>query len=206
MASKDKGRSWIRQHLDDPYVRRSRAEGRRSRAAYKLIELDDRHRLLQPGGVVVDLGAAPGGWSQVAAERVGSQGRVVALDILAMDPIPGVELVQGDFREGEALERVQALLDGRAVDVVLSDMAPSLSGVKASDRARAEYLTELAADFADSHLRVGGALVVKVFHGAGFEALRERLRLGFRRCTVRKPGASRDRSAEVYLVAEGFGV
>jgi 23S rRNA (uridine2552-2'-O)-methyltransferase len=199
-----RGKSWMQEHVADAYVKRARAEGMRSRAAYKLDEIAGRDRLLRPGMVVVDLGAAPGSWSQVAAERVGPGGRVIAVDLLEMTPLRGVEFVRGDFREAPVLAEVERALDGRKADLVLSDMAPNLSGIAATDQARAMELAELALDFAMKHLKPQGNLLVKAFQGAGFEALLKALRGCFTAVAVRKPGASRDRSSEVYLVGKGL--
>jgi len=200
--SKSSGR-WLREHHGDSYVLQARAEGYRSRAAYKLREIDDRDRLLKPGSTVVDLGAAPGGWSQLAAERVGETGAVVALDVLPMDPVAGVQVLQTDFSEPAALAAVEGALAGRPVDLVLSDMAPNLSGQSAVDQPRAMHLAELAVEFAALNLRPGGGLLVKVFQGEGFDALRSELRGSYRSVLVRKPRASRGRSREVYLLALG---
>lgn len=192
---------WLREHFDDPFVQRAQKEGWRSRAVFKLEELLERDRLLRPGMVVVDLGAAPGGWSQVLRERLGERGRVIALDLLPMQGMGGVEFIQGDFREAEILEQLQDLLAGDRVDLVLSDMAPNLSGMKAIDQPRAMHLVELAEEFANLQLRVGGAFLSKVFHGPGFDELLRRLRLRYGRVSIRKPEASRARSAEVYVLA-----
>lgn len=200
--SRSSGR-WLREHHADSYVLQARAEGYRSRAAYKLREIDDRDRLLKPGATVVDLGAAPGGWSQLASERVGTSGAVVALDVLPMDPVAGVQVLQADFSEPSGLAAVDCALDGRPVDLVLSDMAPNLSGQSAVDQPRAMHLAELAMEFAATNLRPGGAFLVKVFQGEGFDALRLELRGAYRSVVVRKPRASRDRSREVYLLALG---
>ncbi|GIX31082.1 MAG: ribosomal RNA large subunit methyltransferase E [Porticoccaceae bacterium] len=204
MARSRSSARWLKEHQRDPYVQRSRAEGYRSRASYKLLELDRRDRLFAPGQRVVDLGAAPGGWTQVAVERVGPKGRVVALDLLPMAPVPGAVVLRGDFTEEAVFELLLAALEGEAVDLVLSDMAPNMSGVKAVDQPRALLLAELAADFARRTLRPGGALVVKVFQGEGFDALLRDLRRHFAAVATRKPEASRARSAELYLVARGF--
>jgi len=203
--SRSSGR-WLREHHADPYVRGARSSGYRSRAAYKLLEIDRRDQLLRPGLTVVDLGAAPGGWSQVAASRVGPQGRVVALDILPMDPLPDVTFVQADFTEEAALEQLLDALQGRRVDLVMSDMAPSLSGVAAVDQPRAMALCELALELCSRVLGPGGDLLVKTFQGEGFEAYAGALRRRFRRVAVRKPGASRGRSRESYLLARHYGV
>lgn len=194
----------MQEHVSDLYVRRAKAEGYRSRAAYKLMELDERDHLLRPGLWVVDLGAAPGGWSQVAAARVGKAGRVVAVDVLEMAPLPGVEFILGDFSEEATLVRVARALDGHAADLVLSDMAPNMSGMAEVDQARSLHLAELALEFCTRHLKPGGGLLVKVFQGAGFDGFVAELRRRFSRVAVRKPRSSRSRSAEVYLLATGF--
>ncbi len=201
-----KTRRWLQDHRNDVYVKRAAQEGYRSRAVYKLAEIDDRDGVLAPGQVVVDLGAAPGGWSQLAAARTRPGGRVIAMDILAMEPLPGVELVRGDFREPETLERLEAALEGQAVDLVLSDMAPNMSGIWASDQARAMGLAELALEFADGHLAPGGALLVKVFQGADYPAFLDALKRRCRETKVRKPEASRRRSAEHYLLGRSFAI
>jgi 23S rRNA (uridine2552-2'-O)-methyltransferase len=201
MARSKSSKAWLREHVTDPYVHRARAEGYRSRAAFKLIELDARDRLLAPGRTVVDLGAAPGGWSQVAAARVGAKGRTIAVDLLEMEPVAGVTFIQGDFTAAATLDALAAALAGRAADLVLSDMAPNISGVPASDAARMTYLNELAADFAFERLAEDGALLMKTFQGAGYSELLEALRGRFEQVASRKPGASRDRSAEMYLLA-----
>jgi len=195
---------WMQRHLNDEYVQRARREGYRSRAAYKLLEIQEKDRILRPGQVVVDLGAAPGGWSQIAAHGVGRKGEVFALDLLEMDPVPGVTFLQGDFREQAVLDRLMDLLEGRRVDLVISDMAPNVSGVAAVDQPRAMYLCELALDFARQVLRPGGAFVTKVFQGEGFDDYVRDLRAAFTKVVTRKPKASRPRSREVYLVATGF--
>jgi 23S rRNA (uridine2552-2'-O)-methyltransferase len=200
MKKNRSNRAWIHQHVNDPYVQRAQAEGYRSRAAFKLIEIDAEDRLLKPGMVVVDLGAAPGSWCQVVARRVGAGGKVIALDMLPMEPLVGVEFMQGDFREEPVLAELESRLGDRAIDVVLSDMAPNLSGVAVSDQARMIHLAELALDFAIAHLRTGGSMLVKVFHGPGFEQFRRPMADVFGTVGVRKPKASRDRSSEVYLL------
>lgn len=196
-------KAWMHEHVSDPYVQRAKAEGWRSRAAFKLMEIDDRDRLLRPGMVVVDLGAAPGGWSQVAAKRVGSGGRVLALDLLAMAPVAGVEFFQGDFREDAVLTELTFRLGGRPVDLVISDMAPNISGIALSDQARSMHLAELALEFAVRHLKLGGNFLVKVFEGAGSAAFRKVMNAAFDKVVVRKPKSSRDRSNEVYLIGMG---
>lgn len=200
---------WLKEHFGDEFVKRAQAEGFRSRAAFKLDELLDRDKLLKPGMVVVDLGAAPGGWSQLVRQRLGQKngevsGRVFALDILPMQGIGGVEFIQGDFREDAVLEALMAKLDGIPVDLVLSDMAPNISGIEVSDQARAMHLVELAAEFASKCLKPGGSLLVKLFQGRGFDEYVRDLRAGFARVTLRKPKASRARSREVYALATGW--
>ncbi len=194
---------WIARQDKDPYVKQAKAAGYRARAAFKLLELDDRDRLLKPGLKVVDLGAAPGSWAQVAAEKVGDSGRVVALDILPMDALPGVEIIEGDFREAEALEALEAAV-GERVDLVLSDMAPNLSGIAASDQARSMHLAELAMDFARQWLAPNGRFVVKLFQGEGFDEFVREARATFKAVRVRKPKSSRRESREVYLVGDGL--
>lgn len=194
------------EHVDDEFVRRAKQEGWRSRAVYKLMEIQEKDRVLKPGMTVVDLGAAPGAWSQLAAQLVGSRGRVIALDILPMDPLAGVEVIEGDFREPEALAALDAALAGQPAGLVLSDMAPNISGVPSVDQPRAMYLAELALDFARSRLAPGGALVAKVFQGEGSDALVAEARKHFETVRLRKPKASRDRSREFYLVAGNYRV
>lgn len=202
MAKRTKSsQRWLQEHFDDPYVTRAQNEGYRSRAVYKLIELDRRDRLFLPGMRIVDLGAAPGGWSQYAAARVGRHGFVVASDILPMDPIPGVEIVNGDFREEAVLRAIMERLGDAPADLVISDMAPNLSGTDAVDQPRAMYLCELAVDLALRILKPGGAFLVKVFQGEGSDEFLRQLRGRFRRVAVRKPEASRPRSREVYVLA-----
>jgi len=190
----------MKQHVSDPYVQRARAEGWRSRAVFKLLEIDAKDRLFRPGQTVVDLGSAPGGWSQVAVQRVGPKGRVLALDLLEMEPIPGVSFLQGDFSDNDFLARLEGELGGSKVDLVISDMAPNLTGIAAADQARGIGLVEMALDFALHWLKPDGAFVVKVFHGSGFEEFRRTMQASFEVFAVRKPDASRDRSSEVYLV------
>lgn len=195
---------WLKEHFDDSWVKKSQIDGYRSRASYKLIELDKRDRLFRSGQVVVDLGAAPGGWSQVAVERVGDPGTVIASDILEMNPIAGVDFVQGDFSEQAVLDELLNLLGDRRADVVISDMAPNMSGVAAVDIPRAMGLIELALDMAQQVLRPGGVFVAKVFQGEGFEALLSDMRRSFASVVSRKPDSSRSRSREVYQVCKGF--
>ncbi len=192
---------WLREHFADPYVRKAQAEGWRSRSAFKLSELVGRDRLLKPGMVVVDLGAAPGGWTQVVRAQLGDRGRVLALDVLPMQGIAGVEVLQGDFRDPAVLARLQALLRGSRVDLVLSDMAPNMSGVAVADQARAMELAERALDFARDWLQPQGSFLVKLFQGAGFDEFVRDLRATFARVSMRKPKASRARSREVYALA-----
>jgi len=193
-------KAWIHEHVTDPYVQRAKAEGWRSRAAFKLIELDEKEHLLKPGMTVVDLGAAPGSWSQYAIKRIQPGGILLALDILDMQPIEGVAFVQGDFREQAVLEQFETALTGRAVDLVLSDMAPNMSGIQMTDQARVMDLAELTLAFAAQHLKAGGDMLVKVFQGAGYMELREAMRQIFEVILVRKPSASRGRSAETFLL------
>ena len=205
MAKRSKtSRQWLHRHVTDPYVQRSKREGYRSRSAYKLTEIDERDRILRPGQVVVDLGAAPGGWSQVAAKRAGAAGKVVAIDLLPMEPVSGVTFLQADFASRRGLEAVQQALQGRKVDLVLSDMAPNLSGIAVSDQARSMELAEIARDFALLQLQPEGAFLVKVFQGAGYDEYLKSLRAAFVKVAVRKPDASRGESAEQYLLARGL--
>ena len=195
----------MKHHVNDPYVQRAKAEGWRSRAVYKLLEIDEKDHLLRSGQTVVDLGAAPGGWSQVAVRKVGPKGRVVALDLLEMEPIPGVTFLQGDFSDNDFLTRLEVELSAGGkvsgkVDLVISDMAPNLTGIAAGDQARGIGLVEMALEFALQWLKPEGALVVKIFHGAGFDEFRRNMQASFEVFAVRKPEASRDRSSEVYLV------
>lgn len=201
-ASTDNG--WMKEHFDDVWVKRSWADGYRSRASYKLIEIDDRDRLLSPGANVVDLGSAPGGWSQVASHRVGDDGRVIATDILEMDAVAGVDFIQGDFTDEATLHAMLEALDNRPVNLVLSDMAPNMSGQMAIDQPGAMYLAELALDMARQVLAPGGDFLTKVFQGEGFDEYLKEMRSGFDKVVTRKPEASRPRSREVYLLGRGF--
>jgi 23S rRNA (uridine2552-2'-O)-methyltransferase len=198
---------WLKEHFSDPYVKRAQAEGWRSRAVFKLEELLQRDQLLAPGMTVVDLGAAPGGWSQMVRERLrthgADRGRVIALDILPMQGIAGVEVIEGDFREEPVLQRLEALLGSAPVDLVLSDMAPNISGVESVDQARAMHLAELAQEFATRHRKAGGAFLTKLFQGRGFDDYLRGLRADYDKVSIRKPKASRSRSAEVYALAAG---
>ena len=195
---------WLREHFQDPFVKKAQVEGLRSRAAFKLTELIERDRLLRPGMNVVDLGAAPGGWTQVVRESLGDSGRVIALDVLPMQGVAGVDVLQGDFRDAALLARLEALLGGTRLDLVLCDMAPNMSGVVLVDQARAMELAELALAFARRWLKPGGAFLVKLFHGVGFDDFVRDLRQGFERVSMRKPKASRARSREVYALASNL--
>ena len=201
--SKSSGR-WLQEHFSDEFVKKSQQDGYRSRASYKLIEIDDKYRLLKPSNRVLDLGAAPGGWTQVAAQRVGSSGFMLATDILQMDTVAGSEFVQGDFSEDEIFEQLLAAIEDKQLDLVMSDMAPNLSGVKHIDQPRSMYLIELALDIATKTLRPGGSFLTKVFHGEGFDELFKETRTLFDKVTAVKPSASRSRSRETYLLARGF--
>ena len=194
----------MKEHFDDAYVKKSRKQGYRSRASFKLLEIQQRDRLLKPGMSVIDLGAAPGGWSQVAAELVEPGGRVIASDILPMDAFAGVQFIQGDFTETVVYEQILAAIGDDSADLVISDMAPNLSGMKDIDQPRIIYLAELALELAKTVLTPGGGLLVKVFQGAGTDAYQQELKASFKSVKVRKPQASRARSAELYLLAEGF--
>ena len=201
---KSSSKAWLKEHRDDPYVQQAQRDGYRSRACYKLLEIQEKDKLIRPGMTVLDLGSAPGGWSQVAAELVGHSGRVIASDILPMDTLAGVEFIAGDFTEDEVFGRILGTIGGGAVDLVISDMAPNLSGVNAVDQPRAMYLIELAVDMARQVLVPGGGLVAKVFQGEGFDELVRDVRGCFGTVVTRKPRASRPRSREVYLVAKGY--
>lgn len=204
MARSKSSHRWLQEHNRDHYVKRSQQEGYRSRASYKLIELDKKDRLLRPGMSVVDLGSAPGGWSQVAAKQVGDKGRVVASDILPMDSIAGVEFICGDFTEEAVLKEILDTLGEDLADLVISDMAPNMSGMRAVDQPKAMYLVELALDLAQQILKPGGDFVAKVFHGEGFDEYMRQVKGCFDRVVTRKPDASRSRSREVYIVAKGL--
>lgn len=204
MKRQAKTRAWHHQHVNDFYVRQSTEQGWRSRAAFKLLEIDDRDRLLRPGISVVDLGCAPGGWCQVAASRMKGQGRIVGIDLLEMVGMNHVTFVQGDFTEDAGLAELEAALEGRKADLVLSDMAPNITGIAHADQAKSYALAELALEFARDHLQPEGAFLVKVFQGAGFEEYMRALRQVFRKVAARKPKASRGRSREVYLLGRGL--
>ncbi len=204
MARNKTSKAWMQEHVNDPYVRRAQVDGMRSRAAYKLQQLAERDKLLKPGMTVVDLGAAPGGWSQVAGRAVGDTGRVVAVDLLDMTAVAGVTFIRGDFGEDAVLAEVERAIGGDGVDLVLSDMAPNISGVASVDQARSMGLAELALEFAVNHLKPQGNFLVKLFQGSGFEALVADIRRKFVQVMIRKPDASRSRSSEVYVVAKGL--
>jgi 23S rRNA (uridine2552-2'-O)-methyltransferase len=193
-------KQWMREHINDPFVQMAQREGYRSRAAYKLLEIDERDHLLKPGMVVVDLGATPGGWCQVAANKIGDKGTVIALDLLPLAPLARVEFIQGDFREDSVLAQLEEMLAGKQIGLVLSDMAPNISGIDSADQARSIHLAELALEFAVQHLKPGGAFLVKVFQGSGFEEYVKLMRNHFKKVASRKPKASRDRSSEVYML------
>ena len=196
-------KAWMQEHLNDEFVKRAQKEGYRARAAYKLIEIDDKDKLIKPGMTIVDLGSTPGSWSQVAVQRLKGQGKVIALDILEMTGIAGVTFIQGDFREESVLKQLQTAINNKPVDLVIADMAPNISGVKDVDQAGAAYLTELALEFSKDWLKPNGNFLVKVFVGAGFDDIVKTMRLHFDKVVTRKPKASRDRSSEVYLLGLG---
>ena len=203
MKATKTSKQWMREHINDPYVQQAQKDGYRSRAAYKLLEIDERDHLLKPGMIVVDLGATPGGWSQVAGNKVGDKGTVYALDLLPLNPLPRVEFIQGDFREDSVLAQLEEKLAGRQIELVISDMAPNISGIDLSDQARSIYLAELALEFSVQHLKPGGAFLVKVFQGVGFEEYVKEMRKHFAKVASRKPKASRDRSSEMYMLGIG---
>lgn len=206
MARSKSSQRWLREHFDDEYVKKSQKDGYRSRAIYKLKEIQEKDRIILPGHTVVDLGAAPGGWSQYATELVGQKGRVIASDILPIDPLPFVEFVVGDFREDEVLQELLTLLGDNKADLVISDMAPNISGMEAVDQPRSIYLCELALEMAQQVLKPGGDFVVKLFQGEGSEDFLKQVRNHFKRVKIRKPSASRPRSREVYVLAQSFMV
>ena len=203
MARTKTSKAWMHEHVTDSYVRRAREEGYRSRAAFKLTEILEKDKLLRPGMTVVDLGAAPGGWSQVLSQRLGEKGRVIALDVLDMEPVRNVTFLQADFTTDAGLAALRSALDGRMADLVVSDMAPNISGVGMVDQARSIHLAELALDFSGTFLKPGGCLLVKVFQGSGLDEFRHQLSECFQAVMVRKPKASRDRSSELFLLAKG---
>lgn len=204
MARSKSSNDWMDEHFNDHYVMKAKEEGYRSRACYKLMEIDDKDKLIKPGMTVVDLGSAPGGWSQVAAKRVGDHGLVVASDILPMDGIAGVTFLQGDFTEEAIFEELMTVIGNRPVDLVISDMAPNMSGMSAVDQPSAMYLVELALDMARQVLKPGGNFAAKVFQGEGFDEYLKDMRSSFQKVVTRKPESSRARSREVYLVAKGY--
>lgn len=203
MKKSKTSKGWMQEHVNDEYVKRAQRDGYRARAAYKLIEVDDKDHLIKPGMTIVDLGSTPGSWSQVAMQRLKGQGKVIALDLLEMQPVAGVHFIQGDFREQEVLDQLEAALGGNQVDLVIADMAPNISGISDVDQANAMYLTELALDFSYKWLKPGGQFLVKVFVGSGFDEIVKHMRQGFDKVVTRKPKASRDRSSEVYLLGIG---
>lgn len=204
MAKSKSSQGWLKEHFDDQYVKKAQKEGHRSRATYKLDEIDQKDKLIRAGMSVVDLGAAPGGWSDYAFRKVGDKGTVVALDILPMTPLTGVHFIEGDFREDDVLDELNKVLNGREIDLVLSDMAPNMSGVGSIDQPASMYLVELALDFAVNNLSKQGCFLVKVFQGEGFDAYLKQMRDSFNKVVTRKPGASRARSREVYLLGKGL--
>ncbi len=206
MARSKSSKKWLQEHFADLYVKKAQGEGYRSRAIYKLKEIDEKEHLLKPGMTVVDLGASPGGWTQYVSEKLDGCGTIIALDILPMDALAGVEFVLGDFREDSVLNQLTELLPPRGVDLLLSDMAPNMSGNIAVDIPRAMYLAELAFDFGGKMLKPGGGMLMKIFHGTGFDELIKQARMQFDKVTIRKPGASRSRSRETYLLAKGYNL
>jgi len=206
MARSKSSAAWLKRHVNDPYVRKAGAQGYRARSAFKLLELVNKEGLARPGDTVVDLGAAPGSWSQVLAERVGKSGRVVAVDLLEVAAIPGVTVIRGDFGDDAVLAHIEKVLDGRKIDLVVSDIAPNITGVRSTDQARSIHLCELALDFAGTHLNSGGAFLVKAFQGSGYPEFLAAMRRVFASVASRKPGASRDESKEMYLVGKRLKV
>ena len=217
MAKSKSSKGWLKEHFDDEYVRRSQQDGYRSRAIYKLIEIDQKDRLVKPGMTIIDLGAAPGGWSEYCVKKLGKKGIMLALDILPMEPIKGVTIIEGDFRENAVFDELMSLMNGDSIDngsgshsengradLVISDMAPNISGMGSVDMPRAYYLCELALDLARQVLKPGGGLLVKLFQGEGFEAYNKELKTSFSKVVMRKPKASRPRSREIYALATGF--
>ena len=210
MAKNKLNKSWLHDHINDPYVRLAQKEGYRARAAYKLKEIDEEEKLIKPGQIIVDLGSTPGSWSQYARRKLagkeggGIHGMIVALDMLEMEPVADVTFIQGDFREIEVLEQLEGVLEGRKVDLVLSDMAPNLSGIAATDAARVEDIIDLAIDFARHHLKPSGCLLVKCFNASGYTQIVEKFRQEFKSVSPKKPKASRDKSSEVFLLGRGF--
>jgi len=204
MKKNKSNKQWLSEHVNDPYVKQAQQLGYRSRAAFKLLEINERDRILRSGAMVVDLGSTPGGWSQIAIKQVGAKGRVIATDILDMEPLAGVEFIQGDFREDDVFRRLLDCIGPSGADLVISDMAPNISGMGALDQPRVMYLVELAVDLAQNVLAENGDLLMKVFQGEGFDGLVKDLRKAYRKVLIRKPKASRPRSREVYVLARGF--
>lgn len=204
MARSKSSARWLKEHVNDRFVKQAQKDGYRSRASYKLLELNDKDKLIKPGMLVIDLGSAPGGWSQIAGELVGEQGKLIASDILPMDPLPDVEFIQGDFTEESVFNQIMAAIAGRPVDVVISDMAPNLSGISSADQAGSIYLIELALDMAQQVLKPKGSFIAKAFQGEGYDAYVAQVREHFDSVVIRKPDSSRARSREVYIVGKGF--
>ena len=204
MAKSKSSKRWLNEHFDDEYVRRAQQEGYRSRAVYKLTEIQQKDHILKPGMTVIDLGAAPGGWSEYAVKKLGSKGRMIALDILPMESIAGVEIIEGDFREDEVLQQLLDVMGGAGADLVISDMAPNISGMEVVDIPRSYHLADLSLDLARQVLKPGGGLLVKLFQGEGFDAYLQELKHSFKRVVIRKPKASRARSREIYVLATEF--
>ncbi|HIF54694.1 MAG: 23S rRNA (uridine(2552)-2'-O)-methyltransferase RlmE [Methylococcales bacterium] len=204
MARSKSSNQWMQEHFDDEYVKKAQAMGYRSRSTFKLIEIQEKDRIIKPGMNIIDLGAAPGGWSEYASKIVGKKNKVIALDLLDIDPIEGVDFIQGDFREDDVLDALYKLLDGAAIDLVMSDMAPNISGNKAMDQPRSIYLAELALDTAQTVLQKGGTFLIKMFQGVGFDEYKRDVEKSFSSVIIRKPKSSRARSNEVYILAKGF--
>ncbi|MBA2649443.1 MAG: 23S rRNA (uridine(2552)-2'-O)-methyltransferase RlmE [Legionella sp.] len=206
MPRSKSSKRWLDEHFDDVYVKKAQAEGYRSRAVYKLQEIDEKSSLIHPGMTIVDLGAAPGGWTQYVSKKLQGKGRIIALDILPMDALPDVDFIQGDFREDDVLQSLINFIPKDGIDLLLSDMAPNMSGMSAVDIPRAMYLVELAFDFANKMLKPGGTMLIKIFHGTGFEEMVKQARLSFKKVAIRKPAASRSRSKESYLLAKDYNL
>jgi 23S rRNA (uridine2552-2'-O)-methyltransferase len=204
MARSKSSARWLKEHVNDPFVKQAQKDGYRSRASYKLLALNEKDKLIKPGMLVIDLGSAPGGWSQIASQLVGEKGKLIASDILPMDALPDVDFIQGDFTEESVFNEIMRVIDGRPVDVVISDMAPNLSGVAAADQAASIYLIELALDMAQQVLKPKGSFVAKAFQGEGYDDFVKQVREHFDTVLIRKPEASRARSREVYVVGKGF--
>ena len=204
MARSKSSARWLKEHVNDPFVKQAQKDGYRSRASYKLKELNDKDKLIKPGMLVIDLGSAPGGWSQIASELVGEQGKLIASDILPMDPLPDIDFIQGDFTEEAVFDEIMRAIANRPVDVVISDMAPNLSGISAADQAASIYLIELALDMAQQVLKPKGSFIAKAFQGEGYDAFVTLVREQFETVVIRKPDSSRARSREVYVVGKGF--